>query len=98
MLNLTNLLRATQGSQSKDRTMTQIAIYKKPEGVAADRTASIIKRIVAYRAQGHFLNDGTEIIPKIETCKAVLDAFELSAELGFHCPLVVSADSYIVKA
>ena len=70
--------------------MTEIAMWKLPECVAADSTKLIDHRIQHYRfLMKHFLIDGTRIIPTIPTVKNIFEAYE-----NFNIQLAISTCSF----
>ena len=69
-----------------------IATWSLPRGVAANKCHSLKKRMSHYRfQQKHLLNDGTRIVPTIETMRHIFDANDM-----FQLPVAISANSYTI--
>ena len=70
----------------------KIATWQLPSGYSANSKNNKISRIAAYRFHlKHYLNDGTQVIPRVTTISHVLDAFDM-----FGLEVAVSSDSYDV--
>ena len=68
----------------------EIATWQLPSGYSANRVNNKISRIDSYRFHlKHYLNDGTQVIPRVTTISHVLDAFDM-----FGLEVAVSSDSY----
>lgn len=69
-----------------------IATWKLPEGISADRDKMVVQRIQHYRfALKHYLNDGTRVIPTIPTIQHIFDAYD-----HFNLPVAIDVNSYTV--
>jgi len=69
-----------------------IATWKLPEGISADRKKMVAQRMQHYRfVLKHYLNDGTRVIPTIPTIQHIFDAFD-----QFNLPVAIDVNSYTV--
>jgi hypothetical protein len=67
-----------------------IATWHMPTGLSADKHANMIKRMAHYRFKlVHKLNDGTRVIPTIETMRHVFQAYD-----DLNIELAVDINSY----
>lgn len=71
-----------------------IATWKIPTGISADPKALKVVRMKSYRFDMvHYLNDGTRIIPNLQTIADILYSYDTFGEL---VTVAVSKDSYTV--
>ena len=69
-----------------------LATWNLPENISASKEESIDDRIKHYRFNmKHFLQDGTRVIPTIQTAHHVLDAYDY-----FGIELAVDKNSYVL--
>ena len=69
-----------------------ISTWQLPSKTAANKTLLLVERMQHYRfKQIHKLKDGTRVIPTIETCQHVLDAYDM-----FNLQVALAKDSYTV--
>ena len=74
--------------------MSDIAMWKVPTGIAANKNVSLFTRIEYYTFdQSHKLNDGTKVLPHAGTAINVIKAYD---EFGPDIPVAVSSGSYVL--
>ena len=73
--------------------MSNIATWKLPVGIAADKNASLTSRVENYIfSHSHTLRDGTKVLPHAGTAINVIKAYD---EFGPDFPVAVSVGSYV---
>ena len=86
------LLNTYSKIQQGESTNMDIATWSLPEGNAADKSQLLVERMQYYRfKQTHNLNDGTRVVPTIETLRHIFDAFDM-----FKLPVAISEGTYTV--
>ncbi|MAE83204.1 MAG: hypothetical protein CMB80_10735 [Flammeovirgaceae bacterium] len=79
----------TSNNDEKDKHM-KIATWQLPAGLSADKNANMIKRMAHYRFKlVHKLNDGTRVIPTIETMRYIFQAYD-----DLNVEVAVDSNSY----
>ena len=69
-----------------------IATWSLPKGPATNKSKLLVERMKHYRfTQKHYLNDGTRVVPTIESMRHIFEAFDM-----FELPVAISANSYTI--
>jgi len=69
------------------------ATWKLPEGLSANKSELLAKRMKHYRWEmKHYLGDGTRIVPSLAAMRHIFDAFDM-----FGLPVAISSNTYSIK-